>query len=57
MVVNGHHLVRGIGLAVARILLSEFSANVVAFQRTVSPELKQLKESNDAALTIVEGDV
>ncbi|KAG8865223.1 hypothetical protein FRB96_000113 [Tulasnella sp. 330] len=48
---------RGIGLAVTRILLSNFSADVVAFQRTVSPELKKLKESNDRALTIFEGDV
>jgi len=48
---------RGIGLAVVRFLLDNFSADVLAFQRTISPELKQLKETHEKALTIFEGDV
>ncbi|KAG9006044.1 hypothetical protein FRB94_001025 [Tulasnella sp. JGI-2019a] len=48
---------RGIGLAVTRILLSKFAVDVVAFQRTTSPELTLLKEAHNKSLTIVEGDV
>lgn len=50
-------LIRGIGLAVARILLEKFQAQVIAFQLSTSPELKRLKEAHQDSLSIIEGDV
>lgn len=37
--------IRGIGLAVTRLLLSKFHANVVAISRSSTPELEALKSS------------
>ncbi|KAI0081735.1 short-chain dehydrogenase [Panus rudis PR-1116 ss-1] len=48
---------KGIGLAVTRLLLTEFEAIVVALSRTRSPELLELRASHSSALLSVECDV
>ncbi|TCD68187.1 hypothetical protein EIP91_011358 [Steccherinum ochraceum] len=48
---------KGIGLAVTRLLLDKFGANVVAISRTTTPELSQLHQSHAKSLLIHECDV
>ncbi|CCM03179.1 uncharacterized protein FIBRA_05301 [Fibroporia radiculosa] len=48
---------KGLGLAVAKLLLTEFGANVVALSRTESPELAKLRESCGGSLMVLRGDV
>jgi NAD(P)-dependent dehydrogenase (short-subunit alcohol dehydrogenase family) len=45
---------RGIGLAITRILLDKFEANVVAISRSRTAELVEL---SSASLTIIQCDV
>ncbi|KAH9951619.1 short-chain dehydrogenase [Amylocystis lapponica] len=48
---------KGIGLAIANILLIDFNANVVAFSRTTTPELSALASAHTGSLLILQGDV
>lgn len=48
---------RGIGLAVAKILLGEFKANVATFQRSETPELLELGKIYGDSLLICKGSV
>ncbi|KAG8903065.1 hypothetical protein FRB99_003771, partial [Tulasnella sp. 403] len=47
----------GIGLEVTRILLGKLSTKVVAFSRSSTPELGDLKIQHGDSLTIFQGDV
>jgi NAD(P)-dependent dehydrogenase (short-subunit alcohol dehydrogenase family) len=51
---SNKYFFRGIGLAVTRILLRKFNANVVALSRSRTPELTKLSSKS---LLIVECDV
>jgi NAD(P)-dependent dehydrogenase (short-subunit alcohol dehydrogenase family) len=48
---------RGLGLAIAQTLLSVHGARVATLQRTVTPELEQLREKFPEALLTLRGDV
>lgn len=48
---------RGLGLAIARILLSVHGANIATLQRTLTPELKALSEQYPDRVLNVAGDV
>ncbi|KZT12488.1 NAD(P)-binding protein [Laetiporus sulphureus 93-53] len=48
---------KGLGLAVTKILLAEFGADVVAFSRSESKELVELRRSHGDSLLVIKGDV
>ncbi|KAI9063281.1 short-chain dehydrogenase [Trametes sanguinea] len=48
---------KGLGLAIAKILLDSFNANVVALSRTKTPELRSLAEAHSESLLALECDV
>ncbi|RPD67201.1 short-chain dehydrogenase [Lentinus tigrinus ALCF2SS1-7] len=48
---------KGLGLAIAKILLEKFNANVVALSRTKGPDLQSLVDSHKDALLALECDV
>ncbi|KAI0677585.1 short-chain dehydrogenase [Trametes maxima] len=48
---------KGLGLAIAKILLETFSANVVALSRTKTPELRALGDTHAESLLALECDV
>jgi hypothetical protein len=48
---------RGLGLAVATLLLEKFGAIVVAISRTKTPELQALQSAHSASLLVIESDV
>ncbi|PCH41078.1 short-chain dehydrogenase [Wolfiporia cocos MD-104 SS10] len=48
---------KGLGLAAAKILLTEYNANVVALSRTDTLELVELCQAHADALLVVKGDV
>ncbi|KAI0771590.1 short-chain dehydrogenase [Trametes elegans] len=48
---------KGLGLAIARILLENLSANVVALSRTKTPELRRLGDTHADSLLALECDV
>jgi NAD(P)-dependent dehydrogenase (short-subunit alcohol dehydrogenase family) len=48
---------RGIGLAIARTLLTVHGARVATLQRTITPELEALKQQFPDSLLTLQGDV
>jgi len=48
---------RGIGLAITKLLLTEFSANVVTLSRSKTPELVSLQEAHSESLMNLQGSV
>ncbi|KAJ8481769.1 hypothetical protein ONZ51_g5792 [Trametes cubensis] len=48
---------KGLGLAVAKILLESFNANVIALSRTKTPELRSLSDAHTDSLLTLECDV
>ncbi|KAH9853508.1 short-chain dehydrogenase [Lenzites betulinus] len=48
---------KGLGLAIAKILLETFNANVVALSRTKTPELRSLADAHPDSLLALECDV
>ncbi|KAI0719591.1 short-chain dehydrogenase [Cerioporus squamosus] len=48
---------RGLGLAIAKILLEDFNANLATYSRTTTPELQGLADSHKDSLLILRGDV
>jgi NAD(P)-dependent dehydrogenase (short-subunit alcohol dehydrogenase family) len=48
---------RGLGLAIARTLLSRDGARVATLQRTITPELDELKKAYPERFIAVRGDV
>ena len=48
---------RGLGFAIAKLLLGSFDANVVALSRTRGPDLQGLADAHGDALLALECDV
>lgn len=51
------HNHRGLGLAIAKILLEDFNANLVTYSRTTTPELQSLADAHKDTLLVLRGDV
>ncbi|RDX55580.1 short-chain dehydrogenase [Lentinus brumalis] len=48
---------RGLGLAIAKILLEDFNANLATYSRTTTPELQSLADAHTDSFLVLRGDV